>query len=158
MARLPFLPPLRTTFKESKPRFMWKSPTFNPAISARRNPTCNPTANMARSRTPSSVPGSGLSRMARACVCENASVIPSRRFTAATPKSEAQRCAAPDHHTPCIVVSLTAILPHTLQVLLHHRPLDITYRVHLDHIKLDQVCKETRQRREASTHGRGLTP
>jgi len=37
---------------------------------------------------------------------------------AATPKSEAQRCAAPDHHTPCIVVSLTAILPHTLQVLL----------------------------------------
>jgi hypothetical protein len=27
----PFLPPLRTTFKESNPRFMWKSPTFRPA-------------------------------------------------------------------------------------------------------------------------------
>jgi hypothetical protein len=61
----PLLPPLRVTLSESYPRFMWKSPTFKPAISARRNPTCNPTDKIARSRRPNNFSGFGASKILR---------------------------------------------------------------------------------------------
>src|SRR5207248_10814398 len=38
------------------------------------------------------------------------------------------------------------------------RPFDIAYRIHLDHIEFDEMCKETGECRETPAHGRGLTP